>query len=153
MSPIHRLTCMPMIHESEVPEDRIQLAQISVYGGTMNVFYHWSGGHVYVQHDYTVSGSSFWYREQDDSVRSSLGRSRLIDNFSVKNAVIMDGQAGPREVPERFMDMCWSSFVERREVLSFDLDLDPREPESVPVPESEPAPGVEYIPAAELFGY
>ena len=146
---------MPMINESDVPEDRVQLAQISVYGGTMLVFYHWSGGHVYVQHYYTVSGSSFWYREQDDSVRSSLGRSRLIDNFSVKNAVLMDGQAGPREVPERFMDMCWSSLVERREALSFDLDLDPREEESEEEsePEPEPAPGIEYIPAAELFGY
>lgn len=144
-----------MINESDVPEDRVQLAQISVYGGTMNVFYHWSGGHVYVQHDYTVSGSSFWYREQDDSVRSSLGRSRLIDNFSVKNAVLMDGQTGPREVPERFMDMCWSSFVERREALSFDLDLDPRgEAEAEEEePEEEPAPGVEYIPVAELFGF
>ena len=148
---------MPMINESDVPEDRVQLAQIGVYGGTMSVFYHWSGGHVYVQHDYTVSGSSFWYREQDDSVRSSLERSRLIDNFSVKNAVLMDGQAGPRQAPERFMERCWSSYVERREALSFDLDLDPREEaeeeESESEEESEPAPGVEYIPAAELFGF
>ena len=140
-----------MINESDVPEDRVQLAQISVYGGTMNVFYHWSGGHVYVQHDYTVSGSSFWYREQDDSVRSSLGRSRMIDNFRVRNAVLMDGQAGPRQAPERFMDVCWSSYVARREALSFDLELDPRE--EAEEDESDEEPIVEYIPVAELFGF
>lgn len=144
---------MPMIDDSEVPEDRVQLAQIGVYGGTMKVFYHWSGGRVYVQHDYMVSGSSFWYREQDDSVRSSLERSRLIDNFSVKNAVIMDGQAGQRQMPERFLDMCWSSLVERREALSFDLDMDPRGGAEAEEEESDEEPGVEYIPVAELFGF
>jgi hypothetical protein len=128
----------------------------------------WANGRIYIEECF-ASGQRYWSSEQDDAVRSTLERRGIIDNTRVCNAVIVDGQTGPRVAPEGFIMKNWSAFVERREAISFELLLDIRDPldeeaEEEEAPPLEPNPGyqpepepcLEYIAAsslADLFGY
>ena len=150
---------MPPICYEEVPHgDLVQLAQISVYGGNLTVFVGWANGRIYIEDRFLVSGKRYWNSEQDDSVRSTLERRGIIDNTQIQNAVIVDGQTGPRVAPEGFINQKWSTYIARREALSFDLLMDFREPlhPEEEEKEEEPHPGLEYIATAslvDLFGY
>jgi len=145
---------MPHISYEDVPHgDLIQLAQISVYGGNLTVFVGWANGRIYIEDRFLVSGQRYWSSEQDDRVRSTLERRGIIDNAQIKNAVIVDGQTGPHVAPEGFIHQNWSTFIARREALSFDLLMDLRDPLYPAAEEEEEAPPLEYIPAADLFGF
>lgn len=142
---------MPSLSYQDVPHrDLVQIAQISVYGGNMTAFVSWANGRIYIEECFS-SGQRYWCSEQDDSVRSTLERRGIIDNTYIKNAVIVDGQTGPRVAPEEFILQNWSTYVEKREALSFDIQLEIRDP--LPV---EAQSSLEYIAAVsllDLFGY
>ena len=151
---------MIILNESDIPHsDLVQLAQISVYGGNMIAFVSWANGRVYIEERFSSSGQRYWSSEQDDSVRSTLERRGIIDNTQIQNAVIVDGQTGPRVAPEEFIKQKWSTYIARREALSFDLLMDSREPldpdedEDEDEDEEEEQPTLEYIAAVDLFGF
>ena len=132
-----------LLNDSDVPHgDLIQLAQVGLYGGNILVFFHWANDRVYIQERFS-NGTENWTSHQDDRVRSTLEQRGMLCNTVIKNAVIVDGQTGPRAAPEAFIQQNWSTFIARREVLSFDIELEYIEPEPV----------LEYIPAADLFGF
>ena len=146
---------MIILNESDVPHsDLIQLAQISIYGGNVLAFLHWANGRVYIQECF-YNGEKHWTSHQDDSVLSTLERRGLMDNTHIKNAVIVDGQTGPREAPPEFIRQYWSAFIARREVLSFEIELELPQAQE-PEPEPNPLSALEYIAAAslvDLFGF
>jgi hypothetical protein len=119
-------------------------------------FVSWANGRIYIEERF-LSGQQYWSSEQDDSVRSTLERRGIIDNAQIQNAVIVDGQTGPRVAPEGFINQNWSTYIARREALSFELLMDFRDslhPEEEE--EAEAHPGLEYIATAslvDLFGY
>jgi hypothetical protein len=155
----HTKDVMPHIPYEGVPHgDLIRVAQISVYGGNMTALVSWANGRIYIEEYFASSGKRYWSSEQDDAVRSTLERRDIIDNTQVCNAIIVDGQTGPRAAPEGFIMQKWSTFVEKRETISFELMHDSRDPleEEEEEEEEEEAPPLEYIAAsslAELFGY
>jgi hypothetical protein len=132
-----------LLNESDVPHsDLTQLAQVGLYGGHILVFFHWANNRVYIQERFS-NGTANWTSHQDDRVRSTLEQRGMLCNTVIKNAVIVDGQTGPRAAPDTFIDQNWSTFIARREVLSFDIELEHIEPEPV----------LEYIAATVLFGF
>lgn len=131
-----------LLNESDIPHSLlIQLAQVGLYGGNILVFFHWANDRVYIQERFS-NGTEHWTSHQDDSVLSTLEKRGMMCNTKIKNAVIVDGQTGPRAAPEAFIQQNWSAFIARREVLSFDIELEHIEPEPV----------LEYITATDLFG-
>jgi len=144
---------MPHITHAQVPHsDLIQLAQVGLYRGNVIAFFHWANDRVYIQECFS-NGEKFWTTNQDDSILSTLERRGLMENMQITNAVIVDGQTGPRAAPPEFIRQNWSAFIARREALSFDIELEYRDPLYPSAEEEEETPPLEYIPAADLFGF